>query len=219
MKIKEISIDGKNIGSLEASDKVFKVKPRKDIIQQVIDWQQNRMFKKTGHTKSRGEVKGSRKKIVQQKGSGGARHGNITAPIFVGGGIAHGPRHRGSYAVKKLNKKVRRLGLVHALSVKAGLDQLAVFSEPKISSLKTKHFKDFLKNIKSKSALFIHHKEAPKEFVRSIKNIPNSKKIEDAGTNVYDLIKYEKILFTKESIKAIEERLNKSWKTKTRLLI
>ena len=209
MKINEISIDGKNVGSLEASDKVFKVKPRKDIIQQVIDWQQNRMFKKTGHTKSRGEVKGSRKKIVQQKGSGGARHGNITAPIFVGGGIAHGPRHRGNYAVKKLNKKVRKLGLVHALSVKAKSDQIAIFNEPKMSGLKTKNFKDFLKNIKSKSALFIHHKDAPKEFVRSIKNIPNSKKLEDVGTNVYDLVKYEKVLFTKESFKAIEERLNK----------
>jgi len=209
MKINEISIDGKNVGSLEASDKVFKVKPRKDIIQQVIDWQQNRMFKKTGHTKSRGEVKGSRKKIVQQKGSGGARHGNITAPIFVGGGIAHGPRHRGNYAIKKLNKKVRKLGLVHALSVKAKSDQIAIFNEPKMSGLKTKNFKDFLKNIKSKSALFIHHKDAPKEFVRSIKNIPNSKKLEDVGTNVYDLIKYEKVLFTKESFKAIEERLNK----------
>ena len=209
MKINEISIEGKNVGSLEASDKVFKVKPRKDIIQQVIDWQQNRMFKKTGHTKSRGEVKGSRKKIVQQKGSGGARHGNITAPIFVGGGIAHGPRHRGNYAVKKLNKKVRKLGLVHALSVKAKSDQIAIFNEPKMSGLKTKNFKDFLKNIKSKSALFIHHKDAPKEFVRSIKNIPNSKKLEDVGTNVYDLIKYEKVLFTKESFKAIEERLNK----------
>ena len=209
MKINEISIDGKNVGSLEASDKVFKVKPRQDIIQQVIDWQQNRMFKKTGHTKSRGEVKGSRRKIVQQKGSGGARHGNITAPIFVGGGIANGPRDRGNYAVKKLNKKVRKLGLVHALSVKAKSDQIVIFNEPKMSGLKTKNFKDFLKNIKSKSALFIHHKDAPKEFVRSIKNIPNSKKLEDVGTNVYDLIKYEKVLFTKESFKAIEERLNK----------
>ena len=209
MKIDEITIDGKNVGSVEASDKIFNVKPRQDIIQQVIDWQQNRMFKKTGHTKSRGEVKGSRKKIVQQKGSGGARHGNITAPIFVGGGIAHGPRHRGQYAVKKLNKKVRKLGLVHALSTKASLKQIAVFTEPKTSGLKTKNFKDFLKNIKSKSALFIHHKDAPKAFVRSIKNIPNSKKIEDVGTNVYDLIKYEKVFFTKESFKAIEDRLNK----------
>ncbi len=209
MKINEIGIDGKNIGTVDASDKIFKVKPRKDIIQQVIDWQQNKMFKKTGHTKSRGEVKGSRRKIVQQKGSGGARHGNITAPIFVGGGIAHGPRHRGAYAIKKLNKKVRKLGLVHALSAKAGLEQIVVLTEPKTAGLKTKNFKNFLKNINSKSALFIHHKDAPKEFVRSIKNIPNSKKLEDQGTNVYDLIKYEKILFTKESFKAIEERLIK----------
>jgi large subunit ribosomal protein L4 len=209
MKIDEISIDGKSIGTVDASDKVFKVKPRKDIIQQVVDWQQNKNFKKTGHTKSRGEVKGSRKKIVQQTGSGGARHGNITAPIFVGGGIAHGPRHRGRTAIKKLNKKVRKLGLVHTLSAKASHKQLAIFTEPKITSLKTKNFKNFLKNIKSKSALFIHHKNAPKEFVRSIKNVPNSKKIEDVGTNVYDLLKYEKILFTKESFKAIEERLIK----------
>ena len=209
MKIDEISIDGKSIGTVEASDKVFKVKPRKDIIQQVVDWQQNRMFKKTGHTKSRGEVKGSRRKIVQQKGSGGARHGNITAPIFVGGGIAHGPRHRGDYAVKKLNKKVRKLGLVHALSSKAVLKKIAVLTDPNTTGLKTKNFKNFLKNINSKSALFIHHKDAPKEFVRSIKNIPNSKKLEDVGTNVYDLIKYEKILFTKESFKAVEERLTK----------
>ena len=154
-------------------------------------------------------MKGSRKKIVQQKGSGGARHGNITAPIFVGGGIAHGPRHKGKTAIKKLNKKVRKLGLVHALSAKASNKQLAIFTEPKTTSLKTKHFKNFLKNINSKSALFIHHKNAPKEFVRSIKNVPNSKKIEDVGTNVFDLLKYEKILFTKESFKAIEERLVK----------
>ena len=209
MKIDEISIDGKSVGTVDASDKVFKVKPRKDIIQQVVDWQQNKNFKKTGHTKSRGEVKGSRKKIVQQKGSGGARHGNITAPIFVGGGIAHGPRHRGNIAIKKLNKKVRKLGLVHALSAKASQKQLAILFEPKITTLKTKNFRNFLKNIKSKSALFIHHKNAAKEFLRSIKNIPNSKRLEDVGTNVYDLLKYEKILFTKESFKAIEERLEK----------
>jgi len=211
MKIKEIGIDGKDIGTLDVSEKIFNLKPREDIVQQVIDWQQNRMFKKTGHTKSRGEVRGSRKKIVQQKGSGGARHGNITAPIFVGGGIAHGPRHRGKYASKKLNKKIRKLGLMHALSIKASLNQLAVFHQPKISSLKTKHFKDFLKKVNSKSVLFVHHKDAPKEFIRSIKNIPNSKKLEEVGTNVYDLIKYEKVFFTKESFKNIEERLNKQW--------
>ena len=100
MKIEEINIEGKNVGFQNLSDDIFSLKPRKDIIQSVLDWQKNRMFKKTGHTKSRSEVKGSRRKIVQQKGSGGARHGNITAPIFVGGGVAHGPRHRGKTAFK-----------------------------------------------------------------------------------------------------------------------
>ena len=79
-------------------------------------------------------------------------------------------------------------------------DQIAHLMNQKYQVQKLKNFKDFLKNIKSKSALFIHHKDAPKEFVRSIKNIPNSKKLEDVGTNVYDLIKYEKVLFTKVNL-------------------
>lgn len=211
MKIEEINIEGKNVGFQNLSDDIFSLKPRKDIIQSVLDWQKNRMFKKTGHTKSRSEVKGSRRKIVQQKGSGGARHGNITAPIFVGGGVAHGPRHRGKSAFKKLNKKVKRLGLKHALSAKAKSKQLSIFNEPKISSLKTKHFKNLLKNLKSKSALFIYHKDVSKNLINSLKNIPNTKQLLDDGTNVYDLIKYDKILFTNESIKKIEGRLLK-WK-------
>ena len=209
MKIEEINIEGKNVGFQNLSDDIFSLKPRKDIIQSVLDWQKNRMFKKTGHTKSRSEVKGSRRKIVQQKGSGGARHGNITAPIFVGGGVAHGPRHRGKSAFKKLNKKVKRLGLKHALSVKVKNKQLSIFNEPKISSLKTKHFKNLLKNLKSRSALFIYHKDVSKNLINSLKNIPNTKQLLDDGTNVYDLIKYDKILFTHESIKKIEERLLK----------
>ena len=211
MKIEEINIEGKNVGFQNLSDDIFSLKPRKDIIQSVLDWQKNRMFKKTGHTKSRSEVKGSRRKIVQQKGSGGARHGNITAPIFVGGGVAHGPRHRGKSAFKKLNKKVKLLGLKHALSVKAKSKKLSIFNEPKISSLKTKHFKNLLKNLKSRSALFIYHKDASKKLISSLKNIPNMKQLLDDGTNVYDLIKYDKIIFTNESIKKIEGRLLK-WK-------
>ena len=209
MKIEEINIDGKSIGTIDASDKVFKVKPREDIIQLVIDWQQNKNFKKKGHTKSRGEVKGSRRKIVQQKGSGGARHGNITAPIFVGGGIAHGPRHRGKTALKKLNKKVRKLGLVHALSAKASKKQLVIFDEQKTKSIKKLNILRIFLKILIQIAHFLYIVKNTKDFIRSIKNIPNSKKIEDVGTNVYDLLKYEKILFTKESFKAVEERLVK----------
>ena len=100
MKIKELGIDGKDVGNIEVSDNIFSLKPRKDIIKMVVDWQISRHSKKTGYTKTRGEVAGSRKKIGPQKGSGGARHGNITAPIFVGGGIAHGPKAKGKHRVK-----------------------------------------------------------------------------------------------------------------------
>ena len=97
------------------------------------------------------------------------------------------------------------------MSVKAKSKQLSIFNEPKISSLKTKHFKNLLKNLKSKSALFIYHKDVSKNLINSLKNIPNTKQLLDDGTNVYDLIKYDKILFTNESIKKIEGRLLK-WK-------
>ena len=213
MKLEEINIEGKKIGTHEVSDKVFSLKPRKDLIQLVINWQLNNQRKKKGHTKSRGEVKGSRRKIVQQKGSGGARHGNITAPIFVGGGIAHGPRHRGQTRLTKLNKKVRNLGLISALSSKVLTKNVNIFDEPKLDVFKTKSFNNFLSKLESKSALIIHHDGASEKFIKSMKNIPNTKRIKVVGTNVYDLIKFEKILFTKEAIKTLEERLTK-WKIK-----
>lgn len=213
MKLEEINIEGKKIGTYEVSDQVFSSKPRKDLIQLVINWQLNNQRKKKGHTKSRGEVKGSRKKIVQQKGSGGARHGNITAPIFVGGGIAHGPRHRGQTRLTKLNKKVKNLGLISALSSKASTKNMNIFDELKSDTFKTKSFNNFLSKLESKSVLIIHHDGASEKFIKSMKNIPNTKRIKVVGTNVYDLIKFEKILFTKEAIRTLEERLTK-WKIK-----
>ena len=209
MKLEEINIEGKKIGTHEVSDKVFSLKPRKDLTQLVINWQLNNQRKKKGHTKSRGEVKGSRRKIVQQKGSGGARHGNITAPIFVGGGIAHGPRHRGQTRLTELNKKVKNLGLISALSSKVLTKNVNIFDEPKLDAFKTKSFNNFLSKLESKSALIIHHDGASEKFIKSMKNIPNTKRIKVVGTNVYDLIKFEKILFTKEAIKTLEERLTK----------
>jgi len=209
MKLEEINIEGKKIGTHEVSDKVFSFKPRRDLIQLVINWQINNQRKKKGHTKSRGEVKGSRRKIVQQKGSGGARHGNITAPIFVGGGIAHGPRHRGQTRLTKLNKKVRNLGLISALSSKVMSNQINVFDEPKLDTFKTKSFDNFLTKLETKSALIIHHDGASEKFLKSIKNVPNTKRLKVVGTNVYDLIKFQKVLFTKEALKTLQDRLTK----------
>ena len=156
MKIKELGIDGKDVGNIEVSDNIFSLKPRKDIIKMVVDWQISRHSKKTGYTKTRGEVAGSRKKIGPQKGSGGARHGNITAPIFVGGGIAHGPKAKGKHRVKRLNKKVRKLGLKHALSSKVLDNKINILSDKDFKNFKTKDFSKFLSKINSKSALLIY---------------------------------------------------------------
>ena len=117
MKLHVINIDGENTNDIELSDKIFSLKPKKEVIQSVIDWQMNRFKSRTAKTKQRGEVKGSTAKIYAQKGTGGARHSSRKAPIFVGGGVAHGPK--GSvYKIKKINKKVKKLGLFHLLSQK-----------------------------------------------------------------------------------------------------
>ena len=208
MKIDKINIDGKK-DIIEVADKIFAAKINKQLVSNVI-YKSNANYKgRKAKTKQKNEIIGSTSKIYAQKGTGNARHASKKAPIFVGGGVAHGPRHRGKSAFKKLNKKVKRLGLKHALSVKAKSKQLSIFNEPKISSLKTKHFKNLLKNLKSKSALFIYHKDVSKNLINSLKNIPNTKQLLDDGTNVYDLIKFNKILFTNESIKKIEGRLLK----------
>ena len=109
----------------------------------------------------------------------------------------------------KLNKKVKNLGLISALSSKAINKKLNIFEEPKLDSFKTKSFNNFLLKLETKSALIIHHDGASEKFIKSMQNIPNTKRIKVLGTNVYDLIKFEKILFTKEAIKNLEERLIK----------
>jgi len=210
MKINEIGIDGKRISEISVSDKVFSLNPRKDIIKTVVDWQISRFTKKTGHTLTRRFVTGSGKKLGPQKGSGNARHGSVTAPIFVGGGIAHGPKARGNNRVKKLNKKVRKLGLMHALSSKVQTKQINILSDKDFKNFKSKDFSSFLKKIESKSTLVIYDKEKSDEIsLKSLKNIKNLKNIPEIGANVFDILKYQNVLFTNSSIKKLEERLSK----------
>jgi len=109
MKLKVVNIEGKNVSDIEVSDKIFSLKPNKLLIQSIIDWQMNHFKPRTAKTKQRGEVKGSTAKIYAQKGTGGARHSSRKAPIFVGGGVAHGPKGA-VYKINKLNKKVKKLG-------------------------------------------------------------------------------------------------------------
>ena len=143
MKVKVINIDGNTDSDIELSDKIFSLKPNKSIIHSLVYWQQNHFKPRTAKTKQRGEVKGSTAKIYAQKGTGGARHSSRKAPIFVGGGVAHGPKGM-VYKINKINKKLRKIGLFHVLSQKNKLNSLFVLEDFKSEIKKTKIFNNFL---------------------------------------------------------------------------
>ena len=137
MKLKVINIDGKKLNDIEISDKIFSLNQMKNVIQSIVDWQLNHFKPRTAKTKQRSEIRGSTAKIYAQKGTGGARHSSRKAPIFVGGGVAHGPKGA-VYKIKKLNKKVRKLGLFHLLSQKNKVNSLFVVEDFKNEIKKTK---------------------------------------------------------------------------------
>ncbi len=208
MKLQVINIDGKNTSSIELSDKIFSVKLNKNVVKSIIDWQLNHFKSRVAKTKQRGDIKGSTAKIYAQKGTGGARHSSRKAPIFVGGGVAHGPK--GSvYKLTKINKKIKKLGLLHLLSEKNKIKSLFVVEDFKEKITKTKIFSQFLKKNNFNNSLLISDKDSKSKIIKSARNIPNIKIIEQEGTNVYDLLKYRNVIFTTTSIKTLQERLSK----------
>ena len=208
MKINVINFEGKKVDNVELSDKIFSTKPEKKLIQSILDWQLNRFKPRTAKTKQRNEIKGSTSKIYAQKGTGGARHSSRKAPIFVGGGIAHGPKGA-VYREKKINKKVKKIGLFQILSQKNKLKSLFVVNDFKEEVKKTKIFNQFLEKNKLKNCLIISDKNSKLKIIKSARNIPNIKIIDQEGTNVYDLLKYKNVVFTASSIKLLQERLSK----------
>ena len=208
MKIQVLNIDGKKTDSVEISDKIFVPKPNKTIIQNIIDWQMNNLKPRKAKTQQRNEITGSTAKIYAQKGTGGARHSSRKAPIFVGGGVAHGPKGA-VYRVKKINKKVIKLGLKHLLSYKKNINSLFVIQDFTNEIKKTKIFNNFLEKNKLKNSLIISDKNSTSKFIKSARNIPNLKIIEQSGANVYDILKYKNVVFTTSSIKLLQERLSK----------
>ena len=208
MKLQVINIDGKKIDNIEVSDKIFSIKPNKNLIQSIVDWQLNNFKKRTAKTKQRNEVIGSTAKIYAQKGTGGARHSSRKAPLFVGGGVAHGPK--GSvYKIKKISKKIKKLGLLHLLSQKNKVNSLFVVEDFKKEITKTKLFYQFIENNKLKNLLIISDENSKSKIIKSTRNIPNLKIIKQEGANVYDLLKYKNVVFTTTSIKSLQERLSK----------
>ena len=206
MKLKLLQIDGSKSETIEVSDKLIKIKVNHKLIKYVIDWQLNHLKPRTAKTKQRNEIRGSTKKIVAQKGSGGARHASKKAPLFVGGGIAHGPKGA-NYKVKKINKKVRKLALAQALSKKNIDKNLHILADVKKEIKKTKEFNKFLINNNLLNVVIFTDKESLKNINKSARNIKNLKLINEDGANIYDLIKYKNVLFTSSSIKKIQNRI------------
>ena len=206
MNIKVLNIDGSKSKDLIVSDKITGLKVNNKLLKYVIDWQLNLAKKRLAKTKQRNEVIGSTRKIYAQKGTGGARHASRKAPLFVGGGVAHGPKGD-NYKNKKINKKIRKIALAQTISKKRNNNELFIFDDVKKEIKKTKIFNSFLVKNNLTNVLIVSDKETEKNIVKSVRNLPNVKLINDAGTNVYDLVKYKNVLFTTTSIKNIQDRL------------
>ena len=206
MKVKLLNLENTKSETVEVSDKILKQKINYKLIKSVIDWQLNHLKPRTAKTKQKNEIKGSTKKIVPQKGSGGARHASRKAPIFVGGGVAHGPKGA-VYKIKKINKKVRKLALAHTLSKKNSDKNLYILSDVKKEIKKTKEFNNFLKKNNLLNVIIISDIETLKNINKSARNIRNIKLINDAGANIYDMMKYKNVLITQSSVKNLEKRI------------
>jgi len=206
MKLNLLNFEGGKSGTIEISDKIMNLKFNHKLVKYVIDWQLNHQKPRTAKTKQRNEVRGSTKKIYAQKGTGQARHASKKAPLFVGGGQAHGPKGA-VYKVKKINKKVRKLALAQTIAKKNVDKQLHILSDVTKEVKKTKDFNRFLNNNKLLNVLIVSDKDSEKNFVRSARNIKNIKVIRDEGTNIYDLLKFTNIIITSSSMKKIETRL------------
>ena len=206
MNLKVLNIDGAKSKDINISENLAGLKVNNKLLKYVIDWQINHFKQRVAKTKQRNEIKGSTRKIYAQKGTGGARHASRKAPLFVGGGVAHGPKGD-NYKIKKINKKIRKIALAQTISKKRNNNELFIFDDVKKEIKKTKTFNSFLNKNKISNVLIVSDKETEKNITKSVRNIPNVKLINDAGTNVYDLIKYKNVLFTTSSIKKIQDRL------------
>ena len=206
MNLDVLNIDGDKTKKMSLSDSITTLKVNHKLLKHVVDWQLNHAKKRVAKTKQRNEITGSTKKIYAQKGTGGARHASRKAPIFVGGGVAHGPKGD-NYKIKKINKKMRKLALAQTISKKNANKELYILDDIKTKVKKTKIFNTFLVKNNINNVLIISDKETQKNIYKSVRNIPDLKLINDEGANVYDLIKYKNVLFTTSSIKKIENRI------------
>jgi large subunit ribosomal protein L4 len=204
MKADVHTIDAKKAGSVELADHIFGLEPRVDIIHRVIQWQLNKRQQGTHQAKSRGEINRTTKKFGNQTGGGGARHGSRKAGIFVGGGKAFGPRFRSHET--SLNKKVRALGLRHALSTKAKASEIIIIDKAEVKEAKTKLIQAAFAKLGWVNALIIDGATVNEGFANAARNIPNIDVLPVQGINVYDILRRKNLVLTKAAVEALEAR-------------
>ena len=205
MKIEKLNIDGKKT-SIEVLEKIFDAKVNHQLISNVL-YKTNANFKKRkAKTKQKNEIIGSTSKIYAQKGTGNARHASRKAPIFVGGGVAHGPKGELSHKTRKLNKSEKKQSIASIVSEKKRLNNLLIFSDFSTQIKKTKEMNIILKKFSISNAILILDKLSYKNIIRSLKNIPNIKVTDVNHFSAFDLIKFDKVIFSESSVKELEKR-------------
>ena len=205
MKQKVLNLDNQAAGEIELKDEIFGLTPRADLIQRVIVWQLAKRRAGTHKTKTRGEINRTTKKWYRQKGTGSARHGARSAPLFVGGGKAMAPVVRSHEF--DLPKQVRRAGLCHALSAKAKDAKLIVLDSASVESIKSNALAKRLNKIASSDMLIVDG-TFDEKFALSARNLAHVALVPVAGLNVYDVLKRDMLVMTKAAVKALEERLS-----------
>ena len=205
MKIDKLNLDGKK-SSIEVLDKIFSAKINYKLVSSVL-YKTNANYKgRHAKTKQQNEVAGPTSKIYAQKGTGNARHASRKAPIFVGGGIAHGPKGQLAYKTRKLNKSEKKQSIASLISEKTKNKDLLVLNDFNNQIKKTKEMNLILKKFEITDSLIILDKSSKEKVEKSMRNIPNIKVTDINHFSAFDMIKFKKIVFTESSIKELEKR-------------
>jgi len=205
MKIDKLNIDGKK-NSIEVLDKIFAAKINNKLVSSVL-YKTNSNFKgRKAKTKQQNEIKGSTSKIYAQKGTGNARHASRKAPIFVGGGVAHGPKGESSYKKRKLNKNEKKLSIASIITEKNKKNNLIIFDDFEKKISKTKEINQILTKFEATNSIMIIDKKSFNNIYKATKNIPNVKVTDSNHFSSFDLAKYKKLILTETSVKELEKR-------------
>ena len=206
MKIEIQNLNGDK-SSIDVNDGIFSSKLNKAVISNVLYKQFANIKGRRAKTKQKNEIIGSTSKIYSQKGTGNARHASRKAPIFVGGGVAHGPKGQNNYKIRKLTKSEKKLSVKSLISEKNNQKKLLVLSDFEKEIKKTKEMYKILKKLDATNSLIVTDKKSLDLIHKSTKNIPNIKITDANHFSSYDLVKYEKLILTISSIKDLEKRL------------